>query len=85
MILNKGFQVADTDSGWEVNCKKNTSLHDSFDSKQMVKNLCTSQRYNKMTEFLTLICNKRKHFGIKLIKVWIDGKQWQKNFPDFMT
>ena len=83
VVLNRGFQVADTDSGLEVNGKSNSSLHDSIDSKKMVKNLCSSQKYKKMTEFLTLTCNMKKHFGIKNIKVWIDGIDWKKCYAGY--
>ena len=83
IVNNRGFQVANTDTGLEANRKNNSSLHDSIDSKKMVKNLCSSQRYLQMTEFSTLICNQKKHYGIKNIKYWIDDIEWQKHFPYF--
>ena len=65
LVLNRGFQVADTSSGLSVNGKNSSSLHDSIDSKKMVRNLCTSQKYKRFTEFLTLTCNMKQHFGVK--------------------
>ena len=49
----------------------------------MVKNLCSSQKYKVMTEFLTLTCNMEKHFGIKMIKLWIDGSGWHRHYPGY--
>ena len=83
MILNRGFCVSDADSGLEVTGKGTSSLHDSIDSKQMVKNLCSSQKYKKMTEFITLTCNMKTHFGIKMIKEWIDGNEWHQYYPGY--
>jgi hypothetical protein len=83
MILNRGFSVADTDTGLEVIGSGKSGLHDSIDSKQMVKNLCSSQRYKKMTEFITLTCNMKQHFGIKMIKNWIDSEKWCQHYPGY--
>ena len=85
LVLNRGFQVADTSSGLSVNGKNSSSLHDSIDSKKMVRNLCTSQKYKRFTEFLTLTCNMKQHFGVKKIKNWIDDTEWQKYYPGFFN
>ena len=56
---------------------------ESFDSKQMVRNLCASQRYHQMTHFLTFTCNMRKNFGTKPIKIWVDSGEWKNKIPNF--
>ena len=66
-----------------MNGEDNTSLHDSIDSKKMVRCLCASQVYHQMHYFLTFTCNQSKHFGTKMIKNWTDGIEWQDNFKDF--
>ena len=82
IILNRGLMVSTGDTGLEVNGKDNTSLHDSIDSKKMVRCLCTSQVYHQMHYFLTFTCNQSKHFGTKMIKNWTDGTDWQYYFRE---
>ena len=55
-------------------------LH-SIDSRQMVKNLCTSQEYFEWDVFLTFTCNMRKHFGTKPIREWLDKDEWIYLYP----
>ena len=57
---------------------------DSVDSKQMIKNLMSSQKYLPFNFFLTFTCNMRQHFGTKLIKEWIDGTEWKK-IPNYTS
>ena len=55
----------------------------SVDNKQMVCNLCYSQKYVKWSHFLTFTCNQRDHFGTSNIKKWIDNDEWKSNYPNF--
>ena len=55
----------------------------SVDNKQMVRNLCYSQKYVKWSHFLTFTCNQRDHFGTSNIKKWIDNDEWKSNYPNF--
>ncbi|MGB0405008.1 MAG: hypothetical protein ACPGDB_02325, partial [Fusobacterium sp.] len=72
----------DGNVGIRVKSRKETSLHDSIDSKQMVKNLCASQRFLPMHFFLTFTVNQLEHFGVKMIKKWVDGKDWNLFFKN---
>lgn len=84
IVLNRGFTVDQGSStGLGVRCKKDSSLFDSVDSKQMVKNLSASQKYHSMDFFLTFTCNMKKHFGVSFLKNWIDGVEWENYYPDF--
>ena len=83
ILFKRGLMVSTGDTGLEVNGKDNTSLHDSIDSKKMVRCLCASQVYHQMHYFLTFTCNQSKHFGTKIIKICTDGTEWQGNFKDF--
>ena len=78
VVLRRGFTVDDKNDGLALRGRGDSSMHESFDSKQMVRNLCASKRYHIMTHFLTFTCNMRKHFGTKAIKLWIDGEEWKK-------
>ena len=65
IVLNRGLTVGeDKKSSLQVKSRNDSSLSDSIDSKQMVKNLCASMRYHKMTFFLTFTCNQAEHFGV---------------------
>ena len=81
--MNRGLVVASNEVGLEVNHKDSSGLHDSIDSKQMVRNLCASQIYHTMHYFLTFTCNQKLHFGTSPIKCWIDGDKWKHNFNFF--
>ena len=83
IILNWVFCISDADSGLEVSGKGYSSLHDSIDSKQMVKTLCSFQKYKNMTEFLSLTCNMKTHFEIKMIKEWINDNEWHRYYPGY--
>ena len=81
MVLNKGLTASkDESSGLNLRGGSNESpLLDSVDSKQMIKNLMSSQKYLPFNFFLTFTCNMRQNFGTKPIKYWIDGTEWKKN------
>jgi hypothetical protein len=79
--LNRGLHSAgDKYGGLKVRRKEDSSLHQSVDGTQNTKNLCASQPYHPMDYFITMSCNQKKHFGVKSIKKWVDGKEWTKHF-----
>ena len=63
--------------------KEDSCLTNSVDNKQMVRNLCMSQKFFQWDHFCTYTCNKKTHFGTAPIKKWIDSGEWQRNFPSF--
>ena len=73
------------ETGLKVRSREDTLLSDSVDSKQTVRNLCSSQKYHKMDFFLTFTCNQSEHFGMAPIKKWLDSGLWKNNFPGFDT
>ena len=74
MVLHKGLTVAEDElGGLEVRQKNDSALLGSVNSKQVVRNLCASQKYHHMDFFITLTCNQKKHFGVAPIKNWIDS------------
>ena len=56
---------------------------DTIDSKAVVKQLTTSQKYKPMGMFVTYTCNQAKNSGVCIIKNWIDSNDWTKHFPNF--
>ena len=68
LIIARGLTCSDSDVGIRVKDSGETRLHDSIDSKQMVKNLCASQKFLPMHFFLTFTVNQLEHFGVKNIK-----------------
>ena len=83
IILNRGLMESTGETGLKVRGRGDTLLTDSVDSKQTVRNLCSSQRYHKMDYFLTFTCNQKEHFGMSKIKRWIDEGEWMKYFSGF--
>ena len=87
IVLHRGLTVDDeSDIGIGVRGKKSgdSAILESIDSKQMVKNLSSSEKYiGKFDMFITLTCNMKQHFGTKIVKEWIDSDQWQQYFPGF--
>ena len=84
LILNRGLTVADNkNGGLALRGKGDSALVESIDNKQMVRNLCFSQKYVSWTHFLTFTCNQKYHFGTSEIKNWIDSNEWKKHYPDF--
>ena len=81
IVLNRGLALDDNSKRKiGIRCKNDSPLFQSVDSTQMVKNLCSSQKYHKMDLFLTFTCNQKEHFGIKHIREWIDSQEWQNHF-----
>ena len=84
IVLNRGLTVGeDKKSSLQVKSKNDSFLSDSIDSKQMVKNLCSSMRYHKMSFFLTFTCNQAENFGVAPVKNWVDSSNWHENYPGF--
>ena len=84
LVLQRGLTVSEDNANRLTVCGKGDSaLMESFDSKQMVRNLCASQYYHKMDFFLTFTCNTRKHFGTSAIKNWLDNEQWKKSIGGY--
>ena len=55
IVLNHGLTVdSNAANNIGVRCKHDASLFESIDSKQVVKNLCASQKYTKFDFFLRL-------------------------------
>ena len=60
LILNRGLTVGeDKTGGLGVRGKEDTNLYQSIDNKQMVRNLCFSQKYHEWDFFLHLLVTKR--------------------------
>jgi hypothetical protein len=87
MVVNRGLMESYTESsGLNIRGGNDDSpLLDSIDSKQMIKNLMSSQKYHLFDFFVTYTCNMKKHFGTKPIKEWIDDDKWTKHFPNYDT
>eukprot|EP00957_Ditylum_brightwellii_P068020 5164356-Ditylum_brightwellii.AAC.1 len=65
----------DQTGGLDVRGKSDDSvLLELIDSKQMIKNLCTSQEHHKMDFFLMFTCNQMKYFGTQKLREWIDSR-----------
>ena len=69
IVLHRGLTVDDeSDISIGVRGKKSgdSAILESIDSKQMVKNLSSSEKYiGKFDMFITLTCNMKQHFGTK--------------------
>ena len=72
LILNRGLAVDHNTGEIGLRGKGDTALLESVDNKQMVRNLCFSQKYFPWDHFLMYICNQKNHFGTAPIKNWID-------------
>lgn len=85
LILNRGLTVQEDEKGTGIGVrgKSDSPLLQSVDSKRMVRNLCSSQKYHSWDHFLTFTCNMKKHFGTAPIKNWFDSGEWKDYFPDF--
>ena len=83
LILNRGLTVDHNTGEIGLHGKGDTALLEAVDNKQMVQNLCFSQKYVAWDHFLTYTCNQKNHFGTDSVKNWIDGGGWKKHFPRF--
>ena len=68
LIINRGLMCATNDTGLRIHGKNDSYLSGSMDSKMLVRNLCASQEFHKMTYFLTFTCNQATQFGVQVIK-----------------
>ena len=60
IILNRGLTVDENSkSGLGLRGKGDSALIGSVDNRQMVRNLCYSQKYINWTHFLTFTCNQK--------------------------
>ena len=85
MVVNKGL-TASQDKKGNLQLRggnQSSPLLDSVDSKQVIKELMSSQKYVPFTHFLTFTCNMKRHFGTKPIKEWIDSDNWKKKYPGY--
>ena len=81
VILNRGLTVnKDKYCGLVVRGKKDSTLHESTDNQQMVKNLCSSQKFHQWGHFLIHKCNQKNKFGTTSIKMYL-----QKRMDGFLT
>ena len=84
LIIERGLTVSnDKKKNLQVRGTNDSAILGSVDSKQMVKNLCTSQKYVKWSYFLTFTANHTRHFGLKIIREWINSKGWTDTYPDY--
>ena len=85
IILNRGFSSSRGSTGLRVKNEADDFYTDSIDNRQVVHNLCASEKDLPMTLFLTLSCNQRDHFGVRNIKRWLDSGLAEQSFPGFDT
>ena len=64
LILIRDLTVHLDGLGLQLRSKSDSRLGDLIDSKAMVKNLCSSQKYHPMCFLLTFICNQSEYTGI---------------------
>lgn len=83
-LFKRGF-VCDNKSptGLGVRDKEYTDLSQSVDSRKMVMNLSTSQKYIKYTWFLTFTLNQMLHPGLRHLHAWKESTGWTKNIPGY--
>ena len=80
MIINRGLMCATNDTGLRIHGETDSYLSGAMDSKLLVRKLCASQKFHPMTFFLTFTCNQAMHFGVKLIKNWVDSGALKKYY-----
>ena len=84
IILRRGLTVeGDRTGGLGIRGRGDSAMLELFDSKTMVQNLCSAQKYHNATHFLTFTCNMKKHFGTAPLKRWIDSRDWRYNFKGY--
>ena len=83
MILNLVLTVnKDKDCGLVVRGKKYSTLLESTDNQQMVKNLCSSQKFHQWGHFFIHKCNQKNKFGTTSIKKYVYKKEWMDFLPE---
>ena len=83
-IFQRGFVVDDKSSiGMSVKDKDSSNLSESIDSRQMVLNLSSSQKYVKYTWFLTFTANHREHPGLAHLHEWKTSMKWTNKIDNY--
>ena len=86
LIVNRGLTVGeDKTGGLALRGKGDSALLESIDNKEMVRNLCFSQKYHAWDHFLTYTCSMKTHFGVAPIRNWLDSGEWKKHYEGFFV
>ena len=83
LIIDRGLTFSKDNNNIKLRGSNDSELLGSVDSKEMVKNLCTSQSHIKWSYFLTFTANHTRHFGLRKIRKWITEKRWKDSFPNY--
>ena len=84
LIVNRGLTVGeDKTGGLALRGKGDSALLESVDNKEMVRNLCFSQKYHAWDHFLTFTCSMKTHFGTSPLRTWLDNGSWKSYFEGF--
>ena len=68
-----------------VRDKGKSGLDGSIDSRQMVHNLSSSQKYIKYTQLLTFTANQSEHPGLSHFYEWKTSMNWSSNIDNFKS
>ena len=83
-IFERGFVVDNKSAyGMSVREQNHTKLSGSVDSRRMVMNLASSQKYIKYTWFLTFTANQSEHPGLSHLHEWKNSSKWTRNIPNY--
>ena len=86
ILFNRELTIyPESANGIGVRYKIESSLFESIYTKQMVGNLCASQKYHKMDIFLTFLCNQVEHLGLKNIRNFIDYGIWNSFYKNYFN
>jgi hypothetical protein len=72
VVMNRGFTESNDASGLTLQHGGDCFLIDTMHSKQIVHNLCASEKEEANTLFATITCNQNTMVGVKIVKHWID-------------
>ena len=71
LVINRDLTVSQNkNSNLGIKGSVDSSILGSIDSKNMVKNICTSHKYISWYYFLTFTENQSRNFGTKVIRQW---------------
>ena len=80
-IFQRSFVVDDkSTTGMSIRDKDSSNLSESVDSRLMVLNSSSSQKYVKYTWFLTFTANHSQHPGLAHLHEWKSSDKWTKNY-----
>ena len=85
VVLSRGFEACMGQAGMRMRNGDDDLYTDTIDNRQNVHNLCASEREEPSTLFLTLTCNQKQHFGIKMVKEYIDSDQCVNNYLELYS